>query len=434
MTELRKHRNVSEIIFGLILDGTLDPADIDGEMLLYPYNAALLDLPTNPAELSTRYGHDAIHAAMEAAKSINGVASEDWLQELVRTYQDHQIVAAMRHIQRKIENDEEIDFDVLKEAIARGAETDIVPVSWSHATEEFTKEWLWEGWVPHAELTMLVGQQEAGKSSFALYLVDKLVNGGKLPDNTDAPRIEGALWIETEGRQGENIRRAKAWGVDTDRIYSPTADLRRVLSLERSEDRALIRAHASRPEIEMIVIDSLGGSMVEENDVSAKKMSQGLSVLAQETNTTLLVIHHLRKPHPGKKKGADVRISLADVRGHSGITQPSPSVIGVDDPAFGTHRYLVPIKMNLARKPHEISFEISPVGLVFDDTRMRPSEVMVLDCIDWLKEKLADGPIANRKIFEMAEEKGFNKDVVARATLDRNIREFTIGREQCLGL
>ena len=39
---------------------------------------------------------------------------------------------------------------------------------------EFDQEWMWNGWIPHGEMSMLVGHQGSGKSAFALYMCRQL--------------------------------------------------------------------------------------------------------------------------------------------------------------------------------------------------------------------------------------------------------------------
>ena len=182
------------------------------------------------------------------------------------------------------------------------------------------------------------------------------------------PDLHSVLWVETEGRFAENVRRARAWGVNPERIYSPLKDMRTVMDLNLPEHKILLRNRANDPEIGLIVIDSLGGSLMDENDASAKRVLHELSRLAQETRTTILVIHHLRKPNP-KAKGYQAP-TLNDVRGHSGITQFAPSVIAIDYDGNEGMRQLYPLKMNLVEMPNDIWFSMGPMGLVWNQNTM----------------------------------------------------------------
>lgn len=424
MAELRKHREISEIIFGLGLEGTIDWHDIDTNMLVYPYNAATQDRRDKPddatqAALITRYGADAINAAKAAAEQVhivhNGIPPKEWLDELTRIYGDYQIVNVMNRARKKIEKNEGANYEELRDVIERRlATSDSEALSWADIKDEFRLEWIWPNWIPYGEITILVGRQGAGKSAFALYLADCVANGKPLPDGSIVPDRHSVLWVETEGRFAENVRRARAWDVDPSHIYSPLQDMRTVMDLSLPEHKIILRNKAHDPEIGLIVIDSLGGSLVDENDASAKRTLQEISRLAQETNTTILVIHHLRKPDP-KKKGYQSP-TLNDVRGHSGITQFAPSVIAIDYDGNEGMRQLYPLKMNLVEMPNDLWFSMGPRGLIWNqDTMDRVHRQVVQETVSWLEGMLKAGPMTTKEVVEMAERSGHELDILNEA-------------------
>ena len=435
MTELRKHRELSEIIFGLGLDEIINPSDIPGTMLTYPYNAALEDRikGENKAYLMTKYGTEAIQAATMAAKAAdNGVAPEQWLHELTRVYKDFKLVNVMKRTTKQIEKSDDVDFIALRDEIdGRLADVCAEPMSWAEVKDEFDQEWLWNGWIPHGEMSILVGHQGSGKSAFALYFADCVANGAPLPDGSYVGETRGVLWCETEGRQAENIRRARVWGVDPRNIYSPTRDLRRVLDINQPDDRALIRAHAMKPEVGLVVIDSLGGSLMEENDSKAKILLQKLSQMAQETSTTFIVIHHLRKGN--KQSRGHQPPTLADVRGHSGITQFSPSVICIDYEGNEMPRFLYALKMNLVEQPDTITFTIGTLGLLFNESaRDSVQRAVVQEAVNWLEDLLAGRAVSIKDVMELAKEENYEKEIIKQAINFPSIRIVSNDGERCL--
>jgi len=436
VAELRQHRNVSEIIFGLVMKGDINPGDVEGEMLIYPYNAAIEDMPEpNHATLSGRYGSEAINAAMAAAETTNGIAPELYLRELARVYRDFKIVNVMHRATRGIQKNEEVDFASIKSEIdKRIDDIHLDPISWEDIKDEFNQEWLWSGWIPHAAVTFLVGQQGAGKSAFALYFADCVANGAELPDGSYVGETRGVLWVETEGRHAENIRRARLWGIRSRNIYSPSHDLRRVLDLSNAQDKALIRAHAMRDEVGLVVIDSLGGALVNENESQAKQLAQSLSIMAQETDTTFIIIHHLRKPPTQGVKG-QYKITLADVRGHSGITQFAPSVIAIDYDGFEGPRNVSLLKMNLVKAPTSIFFTMGMMGL--DWGRSGGSQVnraIVGEVVTWLEDMLSAGPVLLEKVKEAAEKEGYDLKVLKRAMNQQSIHVKDQGGERYVSI
>ncbi len=413
MTELRRHRDLSETVFGLVLGERLDLGDIDGQMLVYPYNRAIEDLPdANAAELSLRYGHEAIDAAMKAAELTNGIAPHHWVEQLAATFRDYKVVNLMGRVTKKLDQGEKVDWG--SELDTLGNLIEVVsdkPMAWSELEGDFSHEWMWNGWIPANEMTILVGWQEAGKSAVALSLVDAFVNGSPLPDGSYCPHPTSVLWIETEGRHSENVHRSRQWEINADKIFSPTGNSRKVIDLTQPEDKAIIRSHAMRPEIGLIVIDSLGGSLMNENEASAKKILQEMAMLAQETKTTFIIIHHLRKPQ-GRETG--IRPTLHMVRGHSGITQFAPSVIAIEYDPDLPDRILFSLKNNFIEKPKDIMFSIGTFGPVFGaDTASAVRRVVRDEFIEWVAT--LGGPISSEDLLKRAKEEGYDKEIIKLA-------------------
>lgn len=431
MAELRKHRELSEIVFGLTLmegePNTINPHDVPADMLVYPYSAALAerrDKPeiANQAYLMAKYGADAINAAKTAAKQVhNGIPPEEWLGELTRVYQDYKIVSIMKRTEKKIEKDQGTDLEELKEAIdKRLADVTAEPLSWDEIKEEFEQAWVWAQWIPHAEVTLLVAHPGAGKSALALYLADCVANGSPLPDGSRVPETKKVLWCETEGRFAENVRRARAWGVDLSNMLIPSQDMRRVIDLNVPEDRLLVRSMAHKEDIGMVVIDSLGGSLIDENDASAKRTMLELSKIAQESRTTFLVIHHLRKKQKYVK--GHQKITLADVRGHGGIVQFAPSVLAIDYEGNEMPRFLSPLKTNLVEMPTSISFTMGASGLVWmDDAGDTARRQYIHETAEWLERLLTPGVMTIKEVKEIAAQEGIDWDIVRKAA---NYPEF----------
>jgi len=441
MGELRKHRELSEIVFGLVLKDVISPVDVDDRMLVYPYNAALQERRDDPenatqAYLISKYGADAVTSAKHAAEVVhNGIAPEEWIHQLTKVYQDFKIVNVMTKTQKRIEKDQDADLDELRAVLDdRRAEYNIDPLSWADITDEFEREWLWPQWIPYGEITILVGQQGAGKSAFALYLADCVANGKALPDGSYAGETKGVLWVETEGRFAENVRRARSWGVDPRNIYSPSQDLRKVVDLNKPEDKAMVRAHAARPEVGLVIIDSLGGSLMDENDASAKVTLKSLSAMAQETGTTFLIIHHLRKTQKASK--GHHTPTLDDVRGHGGITQFAPSVIAIDYDGNEGVRFLYPLKMNLVEMPPTMTFSMGTMGLLWNEsTHDQVRRQVVQETVKWLEGLLTDGPRTIKEVKEISTEEGYDWDIVKQAMAFPSIRTVKNHHdERCLSL
>ena len=121
-------------------------------------------------------------------------------------------------------------------------------------------EWDWRGWLPKGLLTILAGESGAGKSSLALRLAACYLRGDPWPDGSPYTGEPGAvLWCEAEAAQAVNLQRAAAWGLPLGMLYTPLDNPLDDLRLDNAEHRAILTTKASRPEVRMIVTDSLRG-------------------------------------------------------------------------------------------------------------------------------------------------------------------------------
>ena len=151
--------------------------------------------------------------------------------------------------------------------------------------------WAWEKWLPEGVLTILAGEPGAGKSALALRLAGCFLRGDPWPDGTLYTGEPGAIiWAEAEAGQALNLQRAKAWGLPTESIYAPSQDGLIDFNLgEKAHIDALAR-RAERPEVRLIIVDSLSGA-----DARAEKSSEDagtvkwLAALARDLRKPVLM-------------------------------------------------------------------------------------------------------------------------------------------------
>jgi hypothetical protein len=260
---------------------------------------------------------------------------------------------------------------------APGAEAIPDCVTWEIMGEEIgAVVWDWDGWLPRALLTILAGGSGLGKSATALRVAGCYLCGWPWPDGTPFTGGLGAvLWVECEAAQAVNLDRARKWGLPLGKLRSLPLDV----SLDNPEHLAAICREAARPDVRLVIVDSLRGAhRGQENDSMTMTVCKALAMLARDTGAPILLTHHLRKRgllDVGEKVGLD------RLRGSSAIVQTSRLVWAMDapDPTHEEQRRLSVIKSNLAAFPEPLGLTIGPDGVAFGDAPCQPRQETQLD-------------------------------------------------------
>lgn len=291
--------------------------------------------------------------------------------------------------------------------------------------------WLWPGYIPNGFPTMLISEQEMGKSSVAQDLARTLINGGQWPDGQEIvalPDDQKLLWIDTEGTLALFRQRLKDWGMPRGRFILPEDPLKEVM-LDNARDWQWIEAaieHFSPP---LIVIDALSGSHSgEENSNDTMKLIlKRMAELTQRRKIAAVIIHHLNKAPFGVP---EYPITLARVRGAGTITQFCRSVLalGVPDKSNPESRRLDVIKMNLARKPAPVGYALTNTGPVWGDAPEMPLPRRAIDdARDFLLDILANGLVPTIDVYAEAEAKGVGVNSLKDAKKALNIKAHREG-------
>jgi hypothetical protein len=279
-------------------------------------------------------------------------------------------------------------------------------------------EWAWPAWFPTGFLTMIVGEQETGKSILTLRIAACFLRGDPWPDGCDfTDKVGKVVWAEAEASQAMNLARAKSWDLPIECILHPLGDPLEDVQLNDKKHRAAITALAQRPDVKLIVVDSLsGGHQEQENSASGMIPTvKWLAELSRDTGKPVILTHHLRKR--GMLDLGD-RVTLDRVRGSSGVTQMARMVWAVDspDPNNTDDRRMSVIKSNLAPKPEPVGFKVDSRGVVFGDAPEPPHRETLQDrAADLLLALLADSPKPSAEIRSEVEQAGLSWHAAKRA-------------------
>lgn len=319
----------------------------------------------------------------------------------------------------------ELNTSELISKVQKIIERDILPFSsngntpstWEDQAEILpTVSWLWNRWLPIGLPTMVVGAPEVGKSILALMIVRSVITGSCWPDGS-FPDGEGlVVWYDTENAEAINHERSQAWGIPREKVLVPSLhnDPLSDVNLLTSEGWAAFETAVRTPGVRLVVVDSLGGAYLRENDPDVKFLIKKLGQLARDLQVALIIVHHPRKLQLGEYN----IITLDRVRGHSGIIQFARVIWAVErpDPLTPDKARCKVIKSNLGRKPESFGFEILDEGIVWTDAPHEPKQETQRDkAADLLKTLLKTGPVPATEIYSEAEGAGISKATVTRA-------------------
>ena len=302
------------------------------------------------------------------------------------------------------------------------------PGTWTDVAQTLGPlRWAWQPWLPCGFFTLLAARTGVGKSALALRLAACFTAGWPWPQGEPAADEPGVvLWCEAEGAQALNYDRAVAWGLDPACFLAPFPDPLRDVCLDDPEDRARIATVARRPDVRLVVVDSLSaalGARRDENSTFMLEPLRFLAELARDTGKPVLVTHHLRKAGL-LDSGAP---ALDRLRGSGAIPQLARVVWLLDAPNAQTPAALrlSVVKSNLARFP-------APLGLAFDDAGRltfsadapaepeAPTEIEA--ATQWLLAALQGGPVKQTDLAYGAEAGGISGITLRRAKVTLGIK------------
>ncbi len=266
-------------------------------------------------------------------------------------------------------------------------------------------EWEWPGFIPRGFITGVVGDQEQGKSMVAQSICDIKLRGTQWPDgqaHIPTPDTK-LLWIDTEGSIALFHDRVKQWKMPRGRFILPPDPLQE-LTVDDFECWMWIEAAIEKFHPPLVVVDALSGAHKgrENGNDEMKLVMKKLAGLAQKHNIAVLVIHHLGKPTPGDPT---FPISIHRLRGASAISQYCRSIlaVGTPDAARPEARRLDVIKLNLARKPAPVGYELTDTGPAWGEAPEAPKQRRAIDdAMDFLEVALSKGMRPSDEVTEEA--------------------------------
>lgn len=293
--------------------------------------------------------------------------------------------------------------------------------------------WLWKGWIPDANITLLAGDGGVGKSTFLAGLAARLSRGDGI--NGGVPGNALILSAEDSGAQiiGPRLRAADA---DLDRVqelHLAREGWNESLTFPRDAE---VLARAIRDFGAKLVILDPGNSHLDvensHSDLDVRRALGPLASVAMQERCAIVYLIHLNKA-----SGATFRHR---VNGTVGTINQARSVLGMaPHPEEHDQVVLAHVKHNYSARQHSLAFRIEVVkvsdgettvtatalrkvgtiDLTADDLIAAPRKERSTPRLDLAKElvetTLADGPVPASALNDAAAAAGLSRGVMAEA-------------------
>ena len=165
----------------------------------------------------------------------------------------------------------------------------------SEVTEQ-SVEWLWPGWLPRGELTLLAGQPGAGKTTLALAVASILSLGGEWPNGEQAKPAQTIFWTAEDSIEKTIVPRLRAHGADMEKVKIINYGKR--IAFDPAQHMGLLRDRlAEEEDVRLLILDPVISVLqgVVRDSHRATDVRQGLvelqSLIAERDVTTIGITH-----------------------------------------------------------------------------------------------------------------------------------------------
>jgi AAA domain len=318
-------------------------------------------------------------------------------------------------------------------------------------------EWLWEGRIPRAALTGLVGEENFGKTTWLCWLAAQLSRGELKGDALGRPA--NTLFLTAEDSPEKTLK---------NRLSAAGADHHHVFFLPYRTEEDGVFQYVSLPgdvvglgeaisayNIELVIIDPINAHLGEidgHKNTAVRSALGPVAAMAEDADLAVVCVMHINK-------GAD-KSERAAMTGSSAYREAfrSTLVFGLDPESpdkDGDDRVIVHgDKHNLGKRQHGFKVEVHEKEIVLPDgsaykypfhvlgeqtmvavedvlgasTEKKPPNKEALDeAIAFLEKALVDGPRPVKDINREANQLGVSPSTLKRARKNMNIKATEIG-------
>lgn len=316
-------------------------------------------------------------------------------------------------------------------------------------------QWLWPHRIALGKVTLLIGDPGLGKSLLTVGLAAHVTNGRPWPVDS-APCEKGdVIFLSAEDDAADTIRpRLDAAGADVRRVYivhgvrevdrSTGKPIRRMVSLKRDLE-TVEHWLVNLPECRLLVIDPvsayLDGTDSHKN-AEVRGVLAPLAELAKRRRIAVVCVTHLNK-------GGGTNAMYRAMGSVAFVAAARCAYLVTADEENASRRLVLPVKNNLAADSTGVAFTIiaQPVpecgeipAVAWDSEVVTITADVALsrvtapeergatnDAMDFLRELLADGPLASRQVRSDAEGAGHSWATIRVAQKRLGIKAHKLG-------
>jgi putative DNA primase/helicase len=296
--------------------------------------------------------------------------------------------------------------------------------------------WLWPGYIPHAALTLVIGDPGLGKSQLTLDVAARVTNGMMWPDGSGhEPDISNVLLLASEDSIERTVMpRLEACGAVLDRIVVlnevTIGSKRRMFDLKTDID--ILEEFIASNHIELVILDPLNGYIGNTNswkESEVRSVLMPVRAIADRHDVAVIGVIHLNKDN--------TRAAIHRAQGSVAFTAVARAVFAVaPHQKYQGLRYFVSVKQNYAQQPQTLGFTLAPGGGVVWDGQMYPA--VTADSLlaivgapeekeerrtarSWLAATLENGPIKTADLVKMAHDSAISDRALQRAKYDLKV-------------
>lgn len=298
--------------------------------------------------------------------------------------------------------------------------------------------WLWDPFIPKSGITKILGDGDAGKSTFMRDIAARITTGRAMPNYKDFEQevieLGSVIWLAKEESAGEIRSYLEAAGGDSDKVLVPgyEGEWWDVLhTIDQKSTTRLEQLLQEAGDVRLMVIDPVTEYAGDKNINSESEVRQQLTRLQQVAHRNHFAI--LMAIHPNKN--SEQRTSERSMAAGAYRNVPRSGVI-ITKELDGT-RHVVLEKGNNSGEPigsaaefhirsvragikikwHD-EFEQQDINAVF----AKKSKTKQSKADDMLREMLKDGPRLQTDIMQRAIKLGISEETLRRAKRSAGVK------------
>lgn len=292
-------------------------------------------------------------------------------------------------------------------------------------------KWIWKDRLAQGKLNIIVGDPGLGKSTVTLDVAATVTTGRPWPDAPGDPNeIGSVILLCAEDGLADTIRpRLDAAGADLSRVYSLNAVRRRDGFLApfnlKTDVPRLEEAIRKLGDVKVVIIDPVAaytGDTDDNKNGAVRGLLAPLAELADRFGVAVILVSHMNKGDGGK--------SAYRVMGSLAFVAAARTVWAVHrDPTDPGRRLMLRSKNNLSPVRTGLAFRIADgrvhwesgvVEMEADDALASESKAQTQPrelegAVAFLRELLADGPVAQAEVIKRGGAQGFSFSTLKRA-------------------